>query len=154
MRIGKHRGFTYVWMLAAIAIASIGLAQLGSSWADRVKRERERELLQIGALYVQALEAYRAASPGIPKQFPQRLADLLVDSRMVGTYRHLRKLYADPIDPTRPWGVMLDPDGRVQGIYSQSPGQPLRQESLDLGDLRLAPAKQYSDWKFVAKVKS
>ena len=154
MRIGNQRGFTYIWMLAAIAIASLGLAVIGSSWADQAKRERERELLRIGSLYAQAIADYWAASPGVPRQFPQRLEDLLDDSRMVGTARYLRRPYADPIDPSRPWGVVLDPNGRVQGIYSQAAGEPLRQESLDLGGQTLPAARKYSDWKFVAKVKS
>ena len=86
------------------------------------------------------------------KQYPLRLNDLLADTRMVGTVRYLRKLYADPLDPARPWGLVLDGTGRVQGIYSQSVEAPLRVEALDLGSATLPAAQRYSDWKFIAKV--
>lgn len=139
-------------MLAALAILSAGLAAIGPSWADQARRERERDLMRIGALYAQAIASYRAASPGISKQFPQRLDDLLADARMIGTVRHLRKLYADPLDPSRPWGIVLDPTGRVQGVYSQNAETPLRVEAIDLGSVVLPAAQRYSDWKFIAKL--
>lgn len=154
MRAGRSRGFSYVWMLAAIAVLSAGLAVIGPSWADQARRERERELLRIGALYAKAIADYRAASPGSLKQYPLKLEDLLADTRMVGTVRYLRKLYGDPLDPPRPWGVVVDSTGRVQGIYSRSDAEPLRTEALDLGSTSLPAARRYSDWKFIAKAPS
>ena len=66
MRSGERtaRGFTYVWMLAALVIFSIGLAVVGPLWADQAKREREQDLLRVGQLYAQAIASYYAASPG------------------------------------------------------------------------------------------
>ena len=154
MRAGRSRGFTYVWMLAAIAVLSAGLAVIGPSWADQARRERERDLLRIGAMYATAIAGYRAASPGSLKQYPATLEDLLADPRMVGTVRYMRRLYADPLDPSRPWGVVRDPAGRVQGVYSQSEAEPFRIEALDLGSTSLPAARRYSDWKFVAKAQS
>lgn len=154
MRAGRssQRGFTYVWVLAAIAMLSLGLAVVGPRWADQARREREQELLRIGSLYAKAITAYYLASPGSQKLYPSKLDDLLADSRMVGTVRHLRKLYPDPLDPSRPWGVVLGADGRVRGVYSQSPDEPMRIEMLDVGEVQLPAARRYSDWKFVAKV--
>ncbi len=154
MRVGRQHGFTYVWLLVAIAILSIGLAAIGPSWSDQANRERERELLRVGALYAGAIAAYYAASPGSQKQYPLQLEDLLSDTRMVGTVRYLRKLYPDPLDPSRPWGVVLDGSGRIRGIHSQSTGTPLRVEALDLGSTVLPAARRYSDWKFIAKGES
>lgn len=145
-------GFTFVWVLAAIAILSALLAAIGPSWADQAKRDRERELLRIGALYASAIAAYRAASPGSLKQYPAQLDDLLADTRMVGTVRYLRKLYADPLDPSRPWGIVSDSAGRIQGVYSLGTDVPLRTEALDLGSTVLPAARRYADWKFIAKV--
>lgn len=143
-------GFTYVWLLAAIAILSTGLAAIGPSWSDQVRREREQDLLRVGALYAKAIAAYRVASPGSQKMYPLTLDDLLMDSRMVGTVRHLRKLYPDPLDPERAWGLVLGPDGRVRGVFSQSTDAPLRTEALELASASLPAARRYSDWKFVA----
>lgn len=147
-----QRGFTYVWVLAAIVVMSLGLAAIGPRWADQARREHERELLQIGSLYAKAIAAYYRASPGSLKQYPAKLEDLLVDTRMVGTVRHLRKLYPDPLDPSRAWGVLRGSDGRIRGVYSQSEDEPLRIESLELDSASLAAARRYSDWKFIAKV--
>lgn len=144
-------GFTYVWMLAALALLSIGLAGIGERWSDQVRRERERELLRVGALYANAIASYYAAAPGSLKQYPPDLKSLLEDPRRVGTRRYLRKLYGDPLDPTRAWGIVRAKDGGVAGVYSLSTEVPLRKEALDIGPLVLPVARQYSDWKFAPK---
>lgn len=144
-------GFTYVWMLAALALLSIGLAAIAERWSDQVRRERERELLQIGALYAKAIASYLAAAPGSLKTYPPDLKSLVEDHRMVGTLRHLRKLYADPLDPTRAWGVVRAKDGGIAGVYSLSTEAPLRQEPVDVGVAVLPAARQYADWKFAPK---
>lgn len=144
-------GFTYVWMLAALAVFSLGLAVVGPRWADDVQRTREQELLRIGALYAKAIAAYRAASPGSLKQYPAELDNLLIDQRMVGTLRHLRQLYPDPFDPARPWGLVYGADGSIRGIYSQSTQQPLRSVPVELDEVSLPAARQYSDWKFIPR---
>lgn len=155
MHTARHhnsaRGFTFVWVLMALAVFSAGLAVMGPAWSDEVQRDKERELLRIGAIYAKAIEAYQKASPGTVKTYPAKLEDLLFDSRMVGTTRHLRKLYSDPIDATRPWGVVYGEDGRIRGVYSQSRAQPMNRGAIALGSLALPPAQHYSDWKFVPK---
>lgn len=148
----SSRGFTYVWMLAALALLSIGLAAVGERWADQAKRERERELVRVGVIYAQAIARYYAVSPGSLRHYPPALKDLTEDSRMVGTVRHIRRLYADPLDPARAWGILRAPDGGVLGIYSQSDDQPLHTALLDIGVAVLPPAGRYSDWKFAPKV--
>ena len=147
-----QRGFTFVWVLMAVAIFSVGLAVIGPKWSDDARRDKERELLRIGAKYAKAIAAYRAASPGSVKNYPPKLESLLSDERMVSMTRYLRKLYADPLDPARPWGVVRGPDGSVRGVYSQADAVPLNTEAIDLGVLALPPAQRYSDWKFVPKI--
>ena len=147
----RMAGFTLVWVLAAIAILSVGLAAIGPQWADQAHREREQDLLRVGQLYAQALAHYRAVSPGSLKQYPSDLQQLLLDNRFVGTQRHLRKLYPDPLDPARPWGLMRGPDGGILGVFSQSADAPLRRESLDLEGLVLPIAQRYDEWKFIAR---
>ena len=151
VRSVRRGGFTYVWMLAALALLSIGLAAIGERWSDQAKREREGDLLRVGAVYAKAIATYYAASPGSLRQYPPELKNLTEDGRMVGTKRHIRKLYADPLDPSRPWGVMRAPDGGVLGVYSQSDGQPLRTAPVDIGVAVLPSASRYSDWKFAPK---
>lgn len=157
MKVGETRrqaGFTFVAVLLLLALCMLGLAVAGPLWSQQVKREREQELLRIGTLYAQALASYRDASPGSLKQYPKQLEALLLDTRFVGIRRHLRTLYADPVNPGQPWGMVLDTDGRVTGVYSLSPDVPIAQGSLDLGPFVLPPAQRYSDWKFMLKAKS
>ena len=163
MRVGRHAavalgvlrnqgGFTFVWVLMALAVFSVGLAVVGPSWSDEARRGKERDLLKIGALYAKAIADYRFASPGSVKSYPPKLESLLFDDRMVSTVRHLRKLYVDPLDPSRPWGVVLGPDGTVRGVYSRGESTPINGEPIDLGFLMLPAALRYSDWKFVPKL--
>jgi len=155
MRRGeRQQGFTLVAVLVLLALCMLGLAVVGPQWSQQVRREREQELLRIGVLYVQAIAEYRATSPGSLKQYPLKLQDLLVDTRFVGTARHLRELYADPVNPKQPWGLVQNEDGRITGVYSLSEEAPLAERAIDLGTTVLAPAKHYSDWKFIVKTKS
>ena len=149
--LGPARGFAFVAVLVLLALCMLGLSIAGPLWSQQAKREREQELLRIGALYAQALQSYRDASPGSLKQYPQTLQALLYDTRFVGTQRHLRKLYADPVGNGKPWGLLLDKDQRITGVYSQSEDAPIAQGPLDLGQVPLDPARRYADWKFIPK---
>ncbi|OWQ87001.1 hypothetical protein CDN99_20105 [Roseateles aquatilis] len=136
-------------MLVMLALASVGLSVAAQSWADAARRDKEQQLLRIGALYVQALERYRRSSPGTDKRLPLELEELLMDQRFVGTVRHLRRLYPDPVGSTGRWGVVRGEDGRIQGVHSLSEDEPLIEGSVRRPGLLLQPARRYSDWKFV-----
>ncbi len=138
-------------VMAVVAVVGIGLAAIGPMWSDAARREREQELLRVGELYAQAIEAYRAQSPGSLKRYPPELDSLTLDTRFVGTRRHIRKLYADPLQPNRPWGLVRAADGGIQGVYSLDERQPLLRSGLSLGTTQLTPAQRYSDWKFMPK---
>ena len=146
-----QRGFSYITAMTVVALLGIGLAAMGPLWAEAAQREREQDLLRVGALYAQAIAAYQQASPGSLKRYPPTLESLLLDTRYVGTQRHLRKLYADPLDPQRAWGLLRVADGGVRGVYSQDERMPFARAGLDLGPAVLAPAQRYSDWKFMPK---
>lgn len=155
MRTGRPaaaRGFTLIGVVVVLALVMLGLSIAGPAWSQQQQRDRERQLLRIGALYAQAIADYHDSSPGSLKQYPETLQALLLDTRFVGVRRHLRTLYADPMDPARPWGLLRGADGRIVGVFSTAPGVPVAQGALDLGAVQLPPAKQYADWKFIAKV--
>ena len=146
----RRQGFTLVGLLLALALISLALAAVGPMWSQQQRRERERELLRIGALYAQAIQSYHQSSPGNQQDHPARLEDLLLDTRFVGTRRHLRKLYPDPVQPGRPWGLITDDRGRITGVYSQSTATPIAAAAVPLPDRTLPPAQRYADWKFLA----
>ncbi len=151
--VKRTKGFTLVALLLALALVSLALAAAGPMWSHQQRRERERELLRMGTLYAQALQSYRESSPGSAAQYPARLEDLTLDTRFVGTRRHLRKTYPDPLQPGRPWGLMTDEQGRINGVYSQSTDAPIAQGPVVLADRSLPAARRYADWKFVALTK-
>lgn len=145
----KQQGFTFVWAIAAVALISVGLSVVGPMWSDQSRRERERELLRIGAIYATAIANYYVSTPGTNKHYPMRLEDLLADNRFWSTRRHLRKLYPDPMQPDRPWGVIRASDGGIKGVYSQDEQQPFAQTAMALGNTRLGVATRYADWLFM-----
>lgn len=143
------RGFVYVWVLCALALAGAALAQVGPWWSVAQQREREADLIRIGTAYAEAIARYEKMSPGALKQYPPNLDALLLDTRFVGTLRHLRKAYSDPMNPGQPLGLVRGDDGTIRGVFSTSGVQPLRREPLDLGVLVLPSASRYSDWRFI-----
>lgn len=148
----RQRGFTYLWVMAAVAVLGVGLAAIGPTWADAARRDKEQELLRVGQLYAEAIASYYKASPGSAKRFPPSLDALLLDTRFVGVYRHMRRLHADPLQPSQPWGIVRAPDGSVRGVYSRSADRPLRVATMDMGITVLPAAQRYSEWQFVPKV--
>ena len=151
-RPAPARGFLYVALLAILAVVAVGLAAVGTRWPDRTQREREQQLLRVGRLYAEALAAYHRGSPGSDKTWPRSVDELLLDPRMLGTVRHLRRAYTDPMQPGVPLGLVRAADGTIRGVFSTSPLQPFAQAPLDLGIVELAPARRYADWQFVPKV--
>lgn len=146
---GRQRGFTYFVMLFALAIFGLGLAALGEAWSTASRRDREEELIQIGAAYARAIGDYYRRSPGTPKTYPARLDQLLEDRRFAGTERHLRRLYADPLSGDTEWGLVPAPDGGIAGVFSRSDKPTLRRQALALAGAAPVSGARYSDWKFV-----
>lgn len=152
VRARTQRGFTYVAVLALLAMLGIALAAVGTRWADRVQREREQELLRVGQLYAQAILAYHRGSPGSDQTWPKDVQDLLLDPRMLSTVRYLRAPYTDPMRPGQAFGLVRAADNTIRGVFSTSVDKPFQQGSVDLGVTVLAPAQHYADWQFIPKV--
>jgi len=155
MRPGKpiharvpEAGFTLIALLVVVFVIALGLSIAGPTWHEQTRRVNERELMRVGVLYAHALAEFREGSPGALKTYPKSLDELVLDTRFMGVHRHLRRLYPDPLDPSRPWGLVRDIDGYIVGVYSQSTDAPIAEGAVTLGDIELAPARHYSDWKF------
>lgn len=150
MRPGRvQRGFALLAALATVAVVAAATTMVVERWADLAQRDREDDLLRVGAAYAHAIERYREASPGNVKAYPRELDDLTLDVRFIGGVRHLRKLYADPLQPQRPWGIVRAADGTVRGVYSTDSRAPWRRTPIVIGSVSLPAAARYSDWKFV-----
>ena len=119
-------GFTYLWLLFALAAGAAGLAALGERASMAVQREREAELMFRGQQIAAAIAAYRAASLNGTQQLPAALKDLLEDRRTERPMHHLRQLYADPFTGQPDWVLVTTGDGRIAGVRSRSDALALR----------------------------
>lgn len=143
----RQCGFTYITVLFFLAVLGIGLAVTAISWQSAAQREREQELLFIGAQFQQAIALYYYRSPEGANVYPQHLEDLLQDSRFPTVERYLRRMYRDPITGGRDWGLVVAPEGGIMGVYSLSQQKPMRTLGLDAAE----GAPTYQDWKFIVR---
>jgi type II secretory pathway pseudopilin PulG len=146
-RAAPAAGFTYIWVLVAIAIMAAGLAAVGEVAATAAKREKEAELLFVGNQFALAIAEYAASSPGAA-QYPQKLEDLLADKRYPNVRRYLRRVYADPMTGRADWGLIRGPGGGIVGVHSQSLEPPLKVGNFPGAYSSFTGATTYSAWRF------
>lgn len=111
-----QRGFTYLWLLAAIAVLGIGLLAVSEVWVTSARRQKMVELEWIGGQFTQAIGSYYQATPGAAKVYPSSLQDLIEDRRYVTVRRHLRTVYANPFTGRPEWDLVVAADGRIRGV--------------------------------------
>lgn len=145
----RQKGFTLIAALAAMFLLALATQKVMGVVSQQTQREREAELLLVGAAYTRAIGDYYESSPGSIKRWPQSLGDLTDDKRFVVLRRHLRQAYVDPIAPGMEWGLVTAPDGGIMGVYSRSELMPIRSAAQNVGPLQLAAASHYTDWQFV-----
>lgn len=143
------RGFTYFGLLIAIAVMGVGLAAAGMVARTLQLRDHEEELLFAGDQFRRAIASYYEKTPGLVKQYPRSLDNLLKDDRVPGVQRHLRRIYLEPITGKKEWGLVEIPGRGIAGVYSLSEEQPVRVASFPAEYQSFAAATQYSEWKFV-----
>lgn len=150
-RLRTEAGFTYVGLVVFVAI--LGMVGAATLKVDGLMRRAaaERELLETGAAFSEALRSYAAATPrGFPT-LPPTLQDLLKDPRFPGTRRHLRKIFVDPITGTTEWGVLYQGDKvGVLAVYSLSQARPLKVANFDKRFQGFENKEHLSEWKFAA----
>jgi type II secretory pathway pseudopilin PulG len=144
-------GYAYLAMLGALALVSVASAALGTMWQTQAKRDKERELLKVGVSYAKAIASYRRMATGSVVLGPPNLEALLLDDRFAYPVRHLRRAYPDPMNPAKPWSIILDSNGRIAGVHSTSTAEPLRRTPLVIDGHALDAARTYIEWRFVAK---
>jgi type II secretory pathway pseudopilin PulG len=149
MRSGEKRrsdrGFTYIGLLALIAIIGLFLASAGEVAATAAQRERETELLWVGHEYRAAIGRYWRQT----RSFPHALEDLLgaaPDSPL--QVRYLRRLYRDPMTNAVDWVLLQDPGGGIIGVASSSKRAPIKTDNFEMADQEFANASSYADWQF------
>lgn len=141
------RGFTLVGALLLLAILAVAAAATVTAGATMQRRAAEEELLFVGNEYRKAFKSYYESALGT-QRFPSRLEDLLKDPRFPGTRRHLRKIYADPLNGKAEWGQIPAPGGGIMGVYSLSTEVPIKQGMFPLEFAGFEGKQKYSEWQF------
>lgn len=144
-RRGASSGFTYLGVLFLVALMGVGLAAAGNAWHSTTLREREADLMFVGAQYRRAIEMY-VRNGGT---YPRTLEDLLKDPRRPDTQRYLRKKFADPVTGKAEWGLVKAPDGGIMGVHSLSEAEPFKRGFLRAPQADPDVREKYSDWLFV-----
>ncbi len=124
-------------------------ASAGEIWSKSSQREKEKELLLIGAQFRDAIGQYYEKTPGAPKKYPGTLEVLLKDDRQPGTQRYLRKIFFDPITRSNKWGLVLSPTGGIMGVHSLSDAHPLKRANFREIDVDFLGKAKYSEWLFI-----
>ena len=153
MPTGKpaQSGFSYLFVLMLIALIGMGLAAAGTLWRTDSQRARETELLFIGDQYRQAIRSYYEHDKSTPR-LPQSIDDLLADSRLGTTARHLRRAYRDPFSGGA-LALIRAPDTEgIVGVYSPATGRPFKTSGFLPEYEAFAEAASYADWRFEFKV--
>lgn len=163
----RAAGFTYLGLLALIALIGILLAAAGEITRTAIQRDHEQELLWVGHQYRDAIGRFVAHN----HRYPATLAELLggtaagtSDSTAAGGsggpavaagvldsmgFRALRRLYRDPITNSTDWVRVPAPDGQIMGVASASTLEPLKHSGFDDADVDFDKAASYAEWRFV-----
>lgn len=149
---GGQRGFSYIWLLLAIAAMGLGLVQVVEVASLASAREKERELLYLGQQFRQAIDSYQQASPDPQRrELPPSLEALLEDRRGGQLRRHLRRICVDPMTGKAEWGL-IRVGASVVGVHSLSNQRPVKQENFEPADTALTGKQRYAEWVFGASV--
>lgn len=144
---GRQRGVAYLALLILVTAMGAALAATGTIWHETRQREKERELLFVGERYRRAILQYYESS--LDKKYPTTLDALLLDARMPGIRRYLRRPYRDPLTNSEKWGLVMAPQGGIMGVYSLAEGTPIKQANFAPRLVGFENKNSYADWKFV-----
>src|SRR5437868_10247621 len=145
----RAEGFTYLGVLLLVTIMGFGLAAFGELYSHAAQRDKEQELLFVGAQFRDAIASYYNRSPGT-KSYPKKLEDLIEDKRFPMPQHHLRRIYRDPMTASIDWGVVETPDkAGIMGVHSRSEEAPIKTGNFDAAEASFEDAENYSKWTFI-----
>lgn len=144
-------GFTYISLIILVAILGLVGATAVKLGALMQRSAAERELLNIGAQFSDALQSYaKATPPGQPTQ-PPSLKELLLDPRFPAVRRHLRKIFVDPMTGKAEWGITyVAGTTGVVAVYSLSTDKPVKIGNFPARFQGFEGKQRIADWKFVS----
>jgi len=150
----SNDGFAYLTLLVVLAVMAIVISGASVNLSHQAQREREEQLLFVGEQFYNAIESYYAVSQDQTKRYPTDLKQLLIDNRGIKPKHHLRKIFQDPITKTFDWGLVLNTQKQIIGVYSLSNEYVLKTKLPDFVVQKSTKAATYQDIKFIYTSKS
>ena len=144
----RETGFTFVFVMVLVAAIGLALTAYAQATSHASQRQREAQLLWVGEQFRQAIGLYYERTPGLSRQYPAKLEDLLRDTRFLTVQRYLRTIYRDPMTGRPEWGLVPAPGGGIMGVYSLSNARPIKTGRFRIRESSFANATSLSDWKF------
>jgi type II secretory pathway pseudopilin PulG len=143
----RSRGFTYIGVLAILAVMMIAMGAVAQIWHTQMQREKEQELLFIGNQFQNAIGRFYQESG---KAFPLSLQALLgVDGDTKLNKRYLRKMYIDPFTGKDTWGLVLGSNGGIVGVHSLSEMETFKRAEFSEKNSSFEGKTKYSEWQFI-----
>ncbi len=147
-RAQRQHGIVLLALMILLALGGLSAMISIDVWQVSRQREREQNLLFIGAQMTKALEHYYYSAPaGQPRLLTSSMGDLLQDPRYQVPVRHLRRIYMDPMTGDNAW--VIERVGRGMGVHSLSEAEPLKQAGFSSALSTFNGKKRYSEWVFV-----
>ncbi len=143
----NQAGYSLLWVMMLVAMLGVSLMIGEEIYRTSVRRDHERELIFIGRQMREAIARYYEATPGAIKQYPDSLEALLLDPRVPGSRRYLRKIYLDPMTGKSEWGLYMLA-GKVVGVHSLSAERPIKVAKFEPTEASFEGREKYSDWVF------
>lgn len=143
----KQRGAVLLAAIVMLTLAAVSVTSLVAHDSAMAQRDAEAELLFVGEQYRAAIESYWRSSPGRARQLPTRLEDLVADNRFPQPRRHLRKLFAEPVDASHEWDL-IKVGASIVGVRSRSVKSPYRKVGFSEKQVGFESASSYSEWEF------
>ena len=135
-------------VLVFILISTFGATSIVEMHQTQTQREKEEQLLFVGAQYRRAINSYyNTRPPRGDRSAPLTLNDLLDDNRYPTAAHHLRRLYVDPMTGRADWVLVMGAGGIV-GVHSASKLPTIKKQGFSGANKSLENKASYDEWVF------
>lgn len=152
MTTGRQSGFgySYLGLLLVLAVVSFSLSVGAGALTNRLRRDKEEDLLYAGDQIRRAIERYHQLNASGQYPYPRDLESLLRDPFAPGVKRHLRRVFPDPMTQGKEWVLIRGERNAIIGVHSSSTREPLKTSGFPKDYASFSTAKTYADWRFIA----
>lgn len=148
MKTHRSGGFTYIGVLAFVAITGLLSAKAMVVISTSQRSDDEKELIFVGQQFQTAIASYYNAAPSGLPSYPSKLEDLVLDPRFAEARRHLRRVYRDPVTRRQEWGLVMDGSGGIRGVHSLSEQAAVKKGGFPVDLEHFSEVSYHHEWIF------